>query len=34
MECQNNRCPLCWYDGIDTIVEEGHEYCHEHEEQA
>lgn len=32
MECPENRCPVCWYNGVDTLVGEGSYYCQEHEE--
>jgi hypothetical protein len=33
MECPEDRCPLCWYAGIDTLKTEGGYYCQEHEEE-
>jgi hypothetical protein len=33
MECPENRCPICWYDGIDSLVEDGDFCCQRHEEE-
>ena len=32
MNCPEDRCPICWSDGIDSIKAEGSDYCQEHEE--
>lgn len=33
MECPENRCPICWHDGIDALVEDGGLYCQMHEKE-
>ena len=33
MDCPENRCPLCWYEGIDNLIEDGESYCQQHNEE-
>ena len=32
MDCPDDRCPLCWNEGIDSLKAEGADYCEEHME--
>lgn len=34
MDCPEDRCPLCWYDHIDSLKVEGGDYCYEHQEST
>lgn len=31
MVCPEDRCPLCWNDGIDSLKAKNGSYCEEHE---
>jgi hypothetical protein len=33
MNCPEDRCPICWSDGIDSLKTENGDYCQEHEEE-
>lgn len=28
--CPEDRCPLCWYEQIDSMKADGEDYCTEH----
>ena len=31
MECPDDRCPICWFDNIDSLKTEYGSFCEEHE---
>ena len=33
MNCPDDRCPICWNDGVDSLKAEGGDFCEEHEQQ-
>ena len=33
MDCPEDRCPLCWDKGIDSLIVDGGYYCQEHEDE-
>lgn len=32
-DCPEDRCPICWEDGIDSLKEDGGDYCQYHREE-
>lgn len=33
MECPDDRCPICWFNNIDSLKKENCDFCEEHEKE-
>lgn len=31
--CPEDRCPICWYNGMDSLKAEGGDFCEEHKQE-